>query len=162
YRAARHYAAPRRLAVRVEQLATQQPDRTQQMDGPPLQAAFGADGQPTPAALGFARMCGVALSELDQSGPRLRFVHAMPGQLANAARPGGGAPPRADLLSPQRRRLRAGMAEFVRPTRWLVMLLGEDLIPCRILSRAAGRESRGHRFHHSGAVRISSPACYAD
>src|SRR5690554_7628728 len=45
YRAARHYAAPRRLAVRVEQLATQQPDRTQQMDGPPLQAAFGADGQ---------------------------------------------------------------------------------------------------------------------
>src|SRR5690554_7225355 len=66
YRAARHYAAPRRLAVRVEQLATQQPDRTQQMDGPPLQAAFGADGQPTPAALGFARKCGVELSELDQ------------------------------------------------------------------------------------------------
>ena len=53
------YAAPRRLAVYVEQLATRQDDRQQRMDGPPVQAAFDADGQPTKAALGFARNCGV-------------------------------------------------------------------------------------------------------
>lgn len=162
YRAARHYAAPRRLAVRVEQLATQQPDRTQQMDGPPLQAAFGADGQPTPAALGFARKCGVELSELDQSGPRLRFVQTIPGQPANALLPGIVDQALADLPIPKRMRWGAGKTEFVRPTQWLVMLLGEDVIPCRILSREAGRESRGHRFHHPAAVTISSPASYAD
>lgn len=162
YRAARHYAAPRRLAVRVEQLATQQPDRTQQMDGPPLQAAFGADGQPTPAALGFARKCGVELSELDQSGPRLRFVQTIPGQAANALLPGIVDQALADLPIPKRMRWGAGKTEFVRPTQWLVMLLGEDVIPCRILSRQAGRESRGHRFHHPAAVSISSPASYAD
>ncbi|MDX9687861.1 glycine--tRNA ligase subunit beta [Halopseudomonas formosensis] len=162
YRAARHYAAPRRLAVRVEQLATQQPDRTQQMDGPPLQAAFGADGQPTPAALGFARKCGVELSELDQSGPRLRFVQTIPGQPANALLPGIVDQALADLPIPKRMRWGAGKTEFVRPTQWLVMLLGEDVIPCRILSRQAGRESRGHRFHHPAAVSISSPASYAD
>ncbi len=162
YRAARHYAAPRRLAVRVEQLATQQPDRTQQMDGPPLQAAFGADGQPTPAALGFARKCGVELSELDQSGPRLRFVQNIPGQAASALLPGIVDQALADLPIPKRMRWGAGKTEFVRPTQWLVMLLGEDVIPCRILSREAGRESRGHRFHHPAAVSISSPASYAD
>lgn len=162
YQAARHYAAPRRLAVRVEQLATQQPDRTQQMDGPPLQAAFGADGQPTPAALGFARKCGVELSELDQSGPRLRFVQTIPGQPANALLPGIVDQALADLPIPKRMRWGAGKTEFVRPTQWLVMLLGEDVIPCRILSRQAGRESRGHRFHHPAAVSISSPASYAD
>lgn len=162
YRAARHYAAPRRLAVRVEQLATQQPDRTQQMDGPPLQAAFGADGQPTPAALGFARKCGVELSELDQSGPRLRFVQTIPGQAASALLPGIVDQALADLPIPKRMRWGAGKTEFVRPTQWLVMLLGEDVIPCRILSREAGRESRGHRFHHPAAVSISSPASYAD
>lgn len=162
YQAARHYAAPRRLAVRVEQLATQQPDRTQQMDGPPLQAAFGADGQPTPAALGFARKCGVELSELDQSGPRLRFVQTIPGQAASALLPGIVDQALADLPIPKRMRWGAGKTEFVRPTQWLVMLLGEDVIPCRILSREAGRESRGHRFHHPAAVSISSPASYAD
>lgn len=55
YAAARFYAAPRRLAVLVEQLAVQQPDRTVNLDGPPLQAAFDASGNPTQAALGFAR-----------------------------------------------------------------------------------------------------------
>lgn len=148
--------------MRVEQLATQQPDRTQQMDGPPLQAAFGADGQPTPAALGFARKCGVELSELDQSGPRLRFVQTIPGQPANALLPGIVDQALADLPIPKRMRWGAGKTEFVRPTQWLVMLLGEDVIPCRILSREAGRESRGHRFHHPAAVSISSPASYAD
>lgn len=88
HQGARCYAAPRRLAVMVEQLSTQQPDRTQQMDGPPVKAAFDAEGQPTQAALGFARKCGVELSELDQSGPRLRFVQDIPGQAAAELLPG--------------------------------------------------------------------------
>src|SRR3546814_10352235 len=60
------YAAPRRLAVLITALATQQPDRSINLDGPPRQAAFDADGNPTQAALGFAKKCGVDLSEIDQ------------------------------------------------------------------------------------------------
>ena len=55
------YAAPRRLAVLITALATQQPDRSVNLDGPPRQAAFDADGNPTQAALGFAKKCGVDL-----------------------------------------------------------------------------------------------------
>jgi len=162
YRSARYYAAPRRLAVLVEQLATEQPDRTSQMDGPPLQAAFTADGQPTPAALGFARKCGVELSELDQSGPRLRHVQTIPGQPASALLPGIVDSALAALPIPKRMRWGAGKTEFVRPTQWLVMLQGEQLIPCRILSQQAGHHSYGHRFHHPQQVEIGTPASYAD
>ena len=162
FQSARYYAAPRRLAVHVEQLATEQPDRTQQMDGPPLKAAFDADGNPTQAALGFARKCGVELSELDQSGPRLRFVQNIPGLPAGELLPGIVDQALADLPIPKRMRWGAGKTEFVRPTQWLVMLLGEQVVPCEILSQQAGRESRGHRFHHPQPVRISAPAHYIE
>jgi len=66
------FAAPRRLAVLVERLETEQPDRSVNLDGPPVQAAFDADGEPTQAALGFARKCGVELAEIDCSGPKLK------------------------------------------------------------------------------------------
>lgn len=162
YQAARYYAAPRRLAVLVEQLASEQPDRTQQLDGPPVKAAFDADGNPTQAALGFARKCGVELSELDQSGPRLRFVQSIPGQPATELLPGIVDSALAALPIPKRMRWGAGKTEFVRPTQWLVMLQGEQLIPCTILSQQAGQHSYGHRFHHPQAVQISTPASYAD
>ncbi len=162
FQSARYYAAPRRLAVLVEQLATEQPDRTQQMDGPPVKAAFDAEGKPTQAALGFARKCGVDLSELDQSGPRLRFVQNIPGQPASELLPGIVDQALADLPIPKRMRWGAGKTEFVRPTQWLVMLLGDQVVPCEILSQQAGQQSRGHRFHHPEAVTIGSPASYVD
>ena len=64
YEAKTVYAAPRRLAVLITALATQQPDRSINLDGPPRQAAFDAEGNPTQAALGFAKKCGVDLSEI--------------------------------------------------------------------------------------------------
>ena len=85
---AQAYAAPRRLAVLVEQLATQQPDRSINLDGPPMQAAFDADGEPTQAALGFARKCGVDLAEIDRSGPKLKFSRTIEGQPATQLLPG--------------------------------------------------------------------------
>jgi glycyl-tRNA synthetase beta chain len=76
YRASYGYAAPRRLAVLIEQLAAQQPDRSVNLDGPPVQAAFAADGTPTQAALGFAKKCGVDLGQIDASGPKLKYSHS--------------------------------------------------------------------------------------
>ncbi|TBU75477.1 glycine--tRNA ligase subunit beta [Phytopseudomonas daroniae] len=161
YNSARMYAAPRRLAVLVEQLATQQPDRTLNLDGPPLQAAFDADGNPTQAALGFAKKCGVELAEIDRSGPKLKFSQHIPGQGAAGLLPGIVENSLNELPIPKRMRWGARKTEFVRPSQWLVMLFGDQVIDCEILAQKAGRVSRGHRFHANHEVRISAPAMYA-
>jgi len=159
---AQAYAAPRRLAVLVEQLATQQPDRSINLDGPPMQAAFDANGEPTQAALGFARKCGVDLAEIDRSGPKLKFSRTIEGQPAAELLPGIVATSLNDLPIPKRMRWAARKEEFVRPTQWLVMLFGEQVIDCEILAQRAGRESRGHRFHSPGQVHISKPSSYLE
>jgi len=162
YSSARVYAAPRRLAVLVGQLAAQQPDRTLNLDGPPLQAAFDKHGQPTQAALGFARKCGVELAQIDQSGQKLRFSQTIAGQAASSLLPGIVETALNDLPIPKRMRWGARKTEFVRPSQWLVMLFGDQVIDCEILAQQAGRVSRGHRFHANHDVRISSPASYAE
>ncbi|WP_152218736.1 glycine--tRNA ligase subunit beta [Pseudomonas sp. SCB32] len=162
YAAARCYAAPRRLAVQIDQLAVQQPDRTVNLDGPPLQAAFDANGNPTQAALGFAKKCGVDLEQIDKSGPKLKFSQSIAGQPAVGLLPGIVETSLNELPIPKRMRWAARREEFVRPTQWLVMLLGDDVVDCEILTKKAGRESRGHRFHNPDNVRISSPANYLE
>ncbi|WP_017902509.1 glycine--tRNA ligase subunit beta [Pseudomonas asplenii] len=156
------YAAPRRLAVVLKQLQTQQPDRSINLDGPPRQAAFDAEGNPTQAALGFAKKCGVELSEIDQSGPKLRYSQNIPGKPTASLLPTIVEDSLNDLPIPKRMRWAARKEEFVRPTQWLVMLFGDQVIDCTILAQKAGRESRGHRFHHPENVRIGSPASYLD
>ncbi|OUM32272.1 glycine--tRNA ligase subunit beta [Pseudomonas putida] len=155
------YAAPRRLAVLIRQLDVQQPDRSINIDGPPLQAAF-KDGEPTQAALGFAKKCGVELSEIDQSGPKLRFSQHIPGKSTVGLLPTIVEDSLNDLPIPKRMRWAASREEFVRPTQWLVMLLGDQVVDCTILSQKAGRESRGHRFHHPENVVITTPANYVE
>ncbi|GLO49183.1 glycine--tRNA ligase subunit beta [Pseudomonas asiatica] len=155
------YAAPRRLAVLIRQLDVQQPDRSINIDGPPLQAAF-KDGEPTQAALGFAKKCGVDLSEIDQTGAKLRFSQHIPGKATTGLLPTIVEDSLNDLPIPKRMRWAASREEFVRPTQWLVMLLGDQVVDCTILSQKAGRESRGHRFHHPENVVITTPANYVE
>ncbi|MDP2145780.1 MAG: glycine--tRNA ligase subunit beta, partial [Pseudomonas sp.] len=160
FEAKKVYAAPRRLAVLLTALETQQPDRNINLDGPPRQAAFDAEGNPTQAALGFAKKCGVELSEIDQSGPKLRFSQVIKGKPTASLLPTIVEDSLNDLPIPKRMRWGARKEEFVRPTQWLVMLLGDQVIDCTILAQKAGRDSRGHRFHHPENVRITSPANY--
>ncbi|MFZ5937668.1 glycine--tRNA ligase subunit beta [Pseudomonas putida] len=155
------YAAPRRLAVLIRQLDVQQPDRSINVDGPPMQAAF-KDGEPTQAALGFAKKCGVELAEIDQSGAKLRFSQHIPGKATASLLPTIVEDSLNDLPIPKRMRWAASREEFVRPTQWLVMLLGDQVVDCTILSQKAGRESRGHRFHHPENVVITTPANYVE
>lgn len=161
YQSARYYAAPRRLAVLVEALASQQPDRTVNLDGPPVQAAFDKDGNPTQAALGFAKKCGVELSQIDQSGPKLKFSQSIAGQSTVSLLPGIVEASLNELPIPKRMRWAARKEEFVRPTQWLVMLFGQHVVDCEILAQKAGRMSRGHRFHANYEVAIESPASYS-
>jgi glycyl-tRNA synthetase beta chain len=162
YGASRYYAAPRRLAVLIEQLEEQQADRTQNLDGPPMQAAFDKDGKPTQAALGFAKKCGVELSAIDQSGAKLKFSQSIPGQAAAGLLPAIVETSLNELPIPKRMRWGARKTEFVRPSQWLVMLFGDEVIDCEILAQQSGRVSRGHRFHANHEVRISAPANYAE
>lgn len=156
------YAAPRRLAVLIRQLDVQQPDRSINIDGPPLQAAFNAEGEPTQAALGFAKKCGVELADIDRSGPKLRFSQHIPGKATAGLLPTIVEDSLNDLPIPKRMRWAASREEFVRPTQWLVMLLGDQVVDCTLLSQKASRQSRGHRFHHPENVTISAPANYVE
>ncbi|MFZ5698047.1 MAG: glycine--tRNA ligase subunit beta [Pseudomonadota bacterium] len=156
----RPFAAPRRLAVMVEAVGVTQPDRTLSMDGPPVKAAFDANGNPTQAALGFAKKNGVDIAALDRAGEKLRFVRQVKGEPAVALLPGIVRDALDKLPVPKRMRWGARRIEFVRPTQWLVMLFGNEVINGEILGQKAGNQSRGHRFHHPSAVPISTPKQY--
>ncbi|HMV60835.1 MAG TPA: glycine--tRNA ligase subunit beta [Agitococcus sp.] len=146
YDHARYYAAPRRLAVSVQHLALQQPDRTVHVDGPPVKAAFDANGNPTQAAVGFAKKNGVDISEVDRSGEKLRVSKHIQGETAVALLPQIVQQALDNLPIAKRMRWGASKVEFVRPTQWLVMLLGDKVVPTTILSQQADRITRGHRF----------------
>jgi len=154
------YAAPRRLAVLVEALIEQQPDRTLNVDGPPVKAAFDASGNPTQAALGFAKKNGVEIAEVDRSGEKLRVVKQIKGEAAVNVLPGIVQDSLDKLPIAKRMRWGARRIEFVRPTQWLVMLFGKDVVNAEILGQKAGNQSRGHRFHHPAAVTINAPGEY--
>ncbi|MEQ5025020.1 glycine--tRNA ligase subunit beta, partial [Klebsiella pneumoniae] len=106
--------------------------------------------------------CGVDLSEIDQSGAKLRFSQHIPGKATAGLLPTIVEDSLNDLPIPKRMRWAASREEFVRPTQWLVMLLGDQVVDCTILSQKAGRESRGHRFHHPENVVITTPANYVE
>ncbi|MDY0006965.1 MAG: glycine--tRNA ligase subunit beta [Spongiibacteraceae bacterium] len=156
------FAAPRRLAVIVEGLAARQADRSQQLDGPPVKAAFDADGQPTQAALGFARKNGVEVAALDRSGDKLRLVKHIPGAATTSLLPGVVQAALDNLPIAKRMRWGATRVEFVRPTQWLLMLFGDEVVPCELLGQTADRCTRGHRFHCDTALPVANPARYAD
>src|SRR5690554_3658672 len=156
------YAAPRRLAVLVEQLIEGQADRTQVIDGPPVQVAFDEEGEPTKAGLGFARKCGVDISEVDRSGAKLRYEQHITGQATTVLLPSIVENALNALPIPKRMRWGARKEEFVRPTQWLVMLFGEEVVECTILAQTAGRASYGHRFHHNAEVVLNQPSDYLE
>lgn len=160
------FAGPRRLAVRVAALAEQQPDAASERLGPPVAAAFDKTGAPTPTALGFARNCGVEVTQLEQvpSDKGLRLAHrsVQPGRASLALLPGIVEAALKALPIARRMRWGARREEFVRPVHWLVMLFGEDVVPGQVLSLTAGRHSRGHRFHCPQPVAIAAPENYVE
>jgi glycyl-tRNA synthetase beta chain len=160
------FATPRRLALRVRKLAAEQAPQKVQRRGPPVKAAFDAQGQPTRAATAFAQSCGVDLAELGrETDPKgneyLSYSGIKAGAQTVALLPGFVTEALEALPIPKRMRWGAGEAQFVRPVHWLVLLFGSEVIPATILDVVAGRETRGHRFHSDKPLRLSSPASYA-
>lgn len=158
------FATPRRLACLVRQIESEQPDRQIVRRGPALAAAYGGDGQPTKAALGFARSCGVAVDELEtedtEKGKVLVARRVESGQSTTELVPAILRHALAGL--PIAKRMRWGDLddEFVRPVHWICALLGSRQIEGRLYGVDFGRATRGHRFHHPEPILLEAAADY--
>lgn len=144
------FAAPRRLAVKVLNLATQQPSKEIEKRGPAVSAAFDAEGKPTKAAEGWARGCGITVEQAERiatdKGEWLVHRAKIEGQptknllndiVANAL---------AKLPIPKPMRWADKTVQFIRPVHTVTMLLGDELIEGEILGVTSARTIRGHRF----------------
>ncbi len=161
------FSTPRRLTARVAKIAERQEDLEETVSGPPVSAAFGPDGQPTPAALGFARKQGVPFEELSRistpKGEYLAYHRRQRGKSAVDALPEllGGV--LRDLPFPKQMhwdaKLDDGRGEllFGRPIRWLLFLYGGRVVPFtigraanaagpQVLDVESGALTYGHRF----------------
>ena len=161
---AKAYFTPRRLAVAVPKLLDQQPEQRVERRGPAVSAAFDAAGQPTRAAKGFAESCGVGVDELtrikDAKGEFLFCRTTRAGEPAARLLPGIVQAALDGLPIARRMRWGDGTAQFVRPVHWVVMLHGESVVAGEILGIAAGRMTRGHRFHTKKPIALRSPGGY--
>jgi len=156
-------ATPRRLAVIIADVAETQSEQVIERSGPALKAAL-KEGQPTPAALGFARSCGVAFSELGERDGKLFFSRTEPGATTASLLQGllDEALKQMDTLVPKRMRWGSGDDTFVRPVQWLCCLMGETVVPLQAFGLTADRQTFGHRFHAPAAIPLRQPAEYLD
>ncbi|PLA73859.1 glycine--tRNA ligase subunit beta [Hydrogenovibrio sp. SC-1] len=160
------FASPRRLAVMVKALQTKQADKTVERKGPAKKAAFDAEGEPTKALLGFARGCGAEVSDLSEietdKGIWMVYHLAQKGQMAAELLPNIVNKSLSQLPIPKRMRWGSSDVEFVRPVHWVLMLLGNQVVPATILGHTASNQTYGHRFHAPGAIGIEQPTDYVD
>jgi glycyl-tRNA synthetase beta chain len=163
---ARALWSPRRLAVRIDAVAAQQPDQQQERRGPAVAAGLDAAGAPSKALLGFAQSCGVDVGALEklETDKGAWFVHRSlrRGEATAKLLPGILADSLKALPIPKPMRWGDHDYAFVRPAHWLVLLLGEQVVEAEQFGLKADRFSRGHRFMHSKPVWIASPEGYVD
>ena len=144
------FAAPRRLAVKVLNLATQQPSKEIEKRGPAVSAAFDAEGKPTKAAEGWARGCGITVEQAERiatdKGEWLIHRAKIEGQTTKNLLNDIVANALAKLPIPKPMRWADKTVQFIRPVHTVTMLLGDELIEGEILGVASARTIRGHRF----------------
>ncbi|NOR19051.1 MAG: glycine--tRNA ligase subunit beta, partial [Xanthomonadales bacterium] len=162
--ASRFYYTPRRLTVLMSAVAERQPDQILERKGPALSAAFDADQQPTPAAMGFARSVGKTVDELETlKGDKGEWLYCRiekPGQRLE------------DLLFPMLEKALADLPvakpmrwasndfSFIRPVHWLVVIHGSSVINGELLGLSSGNSTYGHRIHSSGPHELGTVSAY--
>ncbi|SDG01570.1 glycyl-tRNA synthetase beta chain [Selenomonas sp. WCT3] len=156
----RTIGTPRRTALLVKDLADKQEDISSENRGPSVQIAFDADGNPSKAAQGFARGQGVDPKDLVEKDG---YVYAMVHEEGKAT---------AELLQDLLKDLICGLSfpnnmrwadldfKFIRPLRWIVALLDDEVIPFEVAEVKSGRTSRGHRFLSQGDFEIADADSY--
>ena len=145
------FAAPRRLAIQIQGISDKQPDRTEQKRGPAIKAAFDADGNPTRAAMGFAKGLGIEASELTtintDKGDYVGYEQTIHGQATTELLPAIFQTALDGLPIAKRMRSGASRNEFVRPVQWVVLMQDSAVIEATIQGHQTGTQTRGHRFH---------------
>ena len=157
---------PRRLAVLLPGVATEQPEQASEVLGPYLNIALDAEGQPTKALQGFASKAGIDWTQLERTadGKGERFVHRAVKAGAKTAELLPDIVREAIAAMPIPKPMRWGDHDyaFARPVHWLVLLLGGNVVDAQVLGVRSDRMSRGHRFEHDKPVWIGQPGDYID
>lgn len=162
---ARSFATPRRLAVLIESVAERQEDSFSEILGPSAKVAF-KEGVPTSAAVAFARKAGVEVAALrtvaTPKGEYLQAIAQVPGRSASEILQAELPNELAAISWPKNMYWRPGKPErFVRPVRWLIALLGEEIIPVSFAGKTAGNLTYGHRvLYGDSALAVDRPASY--
>ncbi|HGE73077.1 TPA: glycine--tRNA ligase subunit beta [Candidatus Poribacteria bacterium] len=154
---------PRRMTAYVTKVATNQPDRVVEVMGPPKRAAFDDSGNPTKAGEGFARKYGMNADDLKiKSTDKGEYVYLLVAEKGRLT---------AEVLADELPQLISsidfpksmhfssfedGKFQFARPLRWIVSLLGEEVIKFNVGRVVSDRYTYGHRFLSSGAIEIKS------
>ncbi|MCB2190495.1 MAG: glycine--tRNA ligase subunit beta [Deltaproteobacteria bacterium] len=160
------FGTPRRLALLVRGLKQRQEDKEEQALGPPLKAAYDAEGNPTKAALGFAKSQGVEVGDLQQfdtdKGPRLGVIKRIPGRPAMEVLTELLPHLVTDLHFPKTMRWGSMSFRFARPIHWFLALLDGEVIPFELAGIKSDKYTKGHRFLAPEAVEISGAEDYLD
>ncbi|MGC1182690.1 glycine--tRNA ligase subunit beta [Legionella sp.] len=164
YGEVKRFATPRRLAVYIQNLQTEQKSQMITRRGPAVIAAYDKEGKPTQALLGFSKSCGVALEQLskietDKGG---WIVCEIPTHVNKTKEllPVFISQSLAALPIAKPMRWGSGDEEFARPVHWAMMLYGNEVIDSQLLGIRTGCKSRGHRFHHPQEITLSSAQSY--
>ncbi len=159
-------ATPRRLALLVTQIDTAQEDIEQEKRGPSLDVAFDANGKPGKATEGFARSVGATIDELEtietDKGQWLAFKQFIKGKQTVELVPEMVETALGKLPIAKRMRWGSSDIEFVRPVKWLLFMLGGNVIDCEVMGINSGNCTYGHRFLHPDAIRIKQASDYID
>ncbi|HIJ77742.1 MAG: glycine--tRNA ligase subunit beta [Desulfobulbaceae bacterium] len=166
YREIRGAATPRRLTITVADLVDQQPDRKEDVLGPPKKAAFDSDGNPTKAAIGFAKSRGASVDDI-------KIIETAKGEYLMLKVEEKGRPT-AELLNellpevvsgisfPKSMRWGSGRFQFARPIQWLLAVYNEQTIPFTIDAITSGNTTRGHRFMDQGQYPVNNFSQYVE
>jgi len=162
--ASKDLGGPRRLVTVVRGVAEREPDREETVTGPPRSAAFDAHGQPTRAAVGFAKGQGVAVADLltvtTPKGEVIAARKAIAGRKADEVL----ATALPSILGAMRfaKMMRWGDRGhfFVRPVQWILALLDRDLVAFEFMGVRSGRTTRGHRFLGPGPHEVAAALEY--
>lgn len=153
------FAAPRRLALKVHNLDEQQADKEVEKRGPAISSAFDADGNATKAAQGWARGCGIDVSEATRlktdKGEWLLHIAKVSGKNISELVEGFIVKALKQLPINKPMRWGAGSEEFIRPVHTLIALYGDTVLPAKVLGLTSSNQAQGHRFHHKDLVTIT-------
>ncbi len=166
YEAIKTYSTPRRIAILVTNLITQQPDQPVEFRGPSIEIAFDKTGQPTAAAEKFAKTCGANLNQLshaeDKKGKFLFYRATKIGKTTAELLPELATNSTKKLPIPRPMHWGDSKISFIRPVHWVVMLFGNETIHTEILGIKTSNQTFGHRFHHPEAIVIPEAAQYEE